>query len=652
MQQFQIDNFENSVSQLEKIINTNKQKLENLLSLPNKTYDNFIIPYQLLNETLEEFITPVFHLDSVENSDLTQQIYSQCLPILSAYSTQLGQNEQLFQAIKDIKNSYSHQLNQQQNKVLDNEIRDFILSGCGKTKDEKQQLEDINLQLSELSKDFSQNLLDATNAWEMICNKEDVQELPKSDKQSAEFIDPNGETKYKFTLQMPSYISYITYGNNRKKREEIYKAYSTRASENEDIIEQILHLKHKKANILGFENYAEYSLATKMAKTQQDVLEFLDQLATASKQKAIKELQEVEQLALKLDNLKKLESFDLAYYSEKLKKEQYDIDQEYYKPYFEQDSVVNGLFEFLNQFFNIQFTKIDEKAWNDKVKVFHISQNNQFIGKIFLDLEARETKRGGAWMHNWHTKYNLPTQKQTPSAFIICNFQPSTTKQKSLLRHSDVITLFHEMGHALHHLLTTVDQPFVSGINGVAWDTVEFPSQFLEYFAYEKEVLKIFAKHYQTKKVLDDDAIDKLIKAKNFQTALATIRQVEFAIFDFKLYQKPRNKQEVQDLLNQIRQKYAVIIPPEYNKFQNGFSHIFAGGYSAGYYSYKWAEVLSADAFYLFKEKGIFNKSLATKYKELILGKGGSEDMNKLYFQFASREPSVESLLKIDNIIS
>jgi len=651
-QKFILNDFENSSKQLEELINNNKEKLDKLLLQKNKTYNNFCVPYQLMQEELEVFTTPIFHIDSVQNSELSQKVYSECLPILSVYGTKLSQNEELFSTIKDIKSSEQDSLNIEQNKVLENEIRDFKLGGCGLSDDIKKQLEDINLELGELSKDFSQNLLDATNSWEMICTEDDVKELPQSDKNSAKFEDDKGIVKYKFTLQMPSYISYITYGNNRSKREDIYKAYCTRAPQNEDLIEKILSLKTKKAKLLGFTSYSAYSIESKMASKEEDVVDFLEKLASFSKQKAKEELNEVLSLAKKLDNLDDMQSYDLAYYSERLKQEQYSIDEEYYKPYFEQDSVVNGLFEFLYKLFNIKFTQIQEDSWNEKVKIFEIHEENKYIGKIFLDLEARTEKRGGAWMHNWHNKYNINNNIQTPSAFVVCNFPASSIDQESLLRHSDVVTLFHEMGHALHHLLSKVNEPFVSGINGVAWDTVEFPSQFLEYFSYEKEVLKIFAKHYKTKEVLDDEAINKLIKARNFQSALSTIRQVEFALFDFKLYQSAKTKQEVQDLLDDIRNKYSVLTPPSYNKFQNGFSHIFAGGYSAGYYSYKWAEVLSADAFYLFKQDGVFNTSLAKSYKNIILGLGGSKDMNQLYLSFAKREAKVESLLKIDDIIS
>ncbi|MFY9082699.1 M3 family metallopeptidase, partial [Aliarcobacter butzleri] len=524
----------------------------------------------------------------------------------------------------------------------------FELSGCNLENNKKKRLEEINLKLSELSHKFSQNLLNATNAFEMIITDfEDVKEIPQSDLELAKF-EEDGITKYKFTLQMPSYLAYITYGTNRERREEIYKAYCTKAPENGKIIEQILALKDEKVKILGFENYAQYSLATKMAKTEEDVISFLEELGNKAKKKAKEELEEIKEIALK-DGITDFRSSDMAYYSEKLKKAQYDLDEEYYRPYFEQQSVLNGFFDFLHQMFNIKFTKTQTKAWDEKVKVYDLSEDGKTIARIYIDLEARKDKRGGAWMNNWHSHFrNSNGEINLPTAYIVGNFPQSTKEIPSLLRHSDVVTLFHEMGHALHHLLSKIEEPFVSGISGVAWDTVEFPSQFLEYFSYDKDVLKLFAKHYQTGEVLDDEAIDRIIKAKNFQSSLATVRQVEFALFDFKLYQKLyKTEDEIQYLLDTIREEFAAIIPPRYNKFQNGFSHIFSGGYSAGYYSYKWAEVLSADAFYMFIDSGnIFNKELGIKYRDTILSQGGSYDMDKLFFDFAKREPSIDSLLK------
>ena len=652
--EFNLENLENSKELVENLLNENREEINELLKIENKTYKNFVLPFQEIGEKTSEFLTPIFHIDSVKNSETTTKVYEECMPVVSKYDTDISQNEDIYNALKSIQSNENSSLSSIQNKVLENEIRDFKLSGCHLENDKKKRLEDINLRLSELSHKFSQNLLNATNKFEMIIdNFEDVKEIPSSDLQLAKF-EEDGISKYKFTLQMPSYLAYITYGTSREKREEIYKAYCIRAPENGKIIEEILALKSEKVKILGFENYAQYSLATKMASKEEDVISFLEELGLKAKSKAKEELEEIKTVALK-DNITDFRSSDMAYYSEKLKKEQYDLDEEYYRPYFEQQSVLNGFFDFLEQMFNIKFIKANTPAWDEKVKVYDLSEAGKIIARIYIDLEARKEKRGGAWMNNWHSYYkDSKGDIKLPTAYIVGNFPQSTKATPSLLRHSDVVTLFHEMGHALHHLLSKIEEPFVSGISGVAWDTVEFPSQFLEYFSYDKEVLKLFAKHYITGEVLDDKAIDKIIKAKNFQSSLATMRQVEFALFDFKAYQKLyKTEDEIQDLLDSIRNKFAVMIPPRYNKFQNGFSHIFSGGYAAGYYSYKWAEVLSADAFYMFIDSNnVFNKELGIKYKNTILSQGGSQDMDKLFYNFAQREPSVDSLLKIDGIIS
>ena len=651
--EFHIENFENSSKLLEELLNNSRVEVEKLLEIKNKTYKNFVLPFAEIGEKINEFITPIFHLDSVKNSKITSKVYEECLPLISKYESEISQNESIYISLKNIQSNEKSTLNNIQLKVLENEIRDFELSGCQLENNKKQRLEEIDLALGELSHKFSQNILEATNSFSLIIeNFEDVKEIPKSDLELAKF-EEDGKTKYKFTLQMPSYIAYMTYGTSREKREELYKAYTTRAPQNGEIIEKILALKDEKVKILGFKNYASYSLATKMANSEDDVINFLEELGNKAKEKAIKELEEIKQIA-KEDGIDDFRASDISFYSEKLKKAQYDIDEEYYRPYFEQNSVLNGFFTALNELFDIEFKSSNASSWDEKVKVYDILENNKTIARIYIDLEARDDKRGGAWMNNWHSYYKDSNNNiNLPTAYIVGNFPQSTKDIPSLLRHSDVVTLFHEMGHALHHLLSKVEEPTVSGISGVAWDVVEFPSQFLEYFSYDRDILKLFAKHYQTGEVLDDEAISRLIKAKNFQSSMATVRQIEFALFDFKLHQKLyKTEFEIQELLNSIRDKFSVIKTPEYNKFQNSFSHIFSGGYSAGYYSYKWAEVLSADAFYMFLDsKNVLNKELGLKYKNCVLSCGGSENMDKLFFDFAQREPKIDSLLKIDGII-
>ncbi|PRM92374.1 peptidase M3 [Arcobacter cryaerophilus gv. occultus] len=651
--EFHIENFENSSKLLEELLNNSRVEVEKLLEIKNKTYKNFVLPFAEIGEKINEFITPIFHLDSVKNSKITSKVYEECLPIISKYESEISQNDNIYTSFKNIQSNEKSTLSNIQLKVLENEIRDFELSGCQLENNKKQRLEEIDLALGELSHKFSQNILEATNSFSLIIeNFEDVKEIPKSDLELAKF-EEDGKTKYKFTLQMPSYIAYMTYGTSREKREELYKAYTTRAPQNGEIIEKILALKDEKVKILGFKNYASYSLATKMANSEDDVINFLEELGNKAKEKAIKELEEIKQIA-KEDGIDDFRASDISFYSEKLKKAQYDIDEEYYRPYFEQNSVLNGFFTALNELFDIEFKSSNAPSWDEKVKVYDILENNKTIARIYIDLEARDDKRGGAWMNNWHSYYKDSNNNiNLPTAYIVGNFPQSTKDIPSLLRHSDVVTLFHEMGHALHHLLSKVEEPTVSGISGVAWDVVEFPSQFLEYFSYDRDILKLFAKHYQTGEVLDDEAISRLIKAKNFQSSMATVRQIEFALFDFKLHQKLyKTEFEIQELLNSIRDKFSVIKTPEYNKFQNSFSHIFSGGYSAGYYSYKWAEVLSADAFYMFLDsKNVLNKELGLKYKNCVLSCGGSENMDKLFFDFAQREPKIDSLLKIDGII-
>jgi oligopeptidase A len=648
---FDVTNLEEKTKQVEQLAKDSLEQCKELKNIENKTYQNFMRPYMQIAEKFSNFTTPIFHIDSVKNSDITTKVYSEILPIVSEYQSTLSQDEEIFDIVKSILENEKDGLNEAQIKVLEHELRDFKLGGCGLDKDKKDRLKEIVLKLGELSHQFSKNLLDATNEYELIIdNYEDVKELPESDLALAKF-DDEGKTKYKFTLQMPSYIAYMTYGTNRALREELYKAYNSRAPQNSELIDEILKLKEEKANILGFDNYAKLSLATKDANSENDVLSFLNEMATKSKSGALKELEELKDFAKEYGFDEELQSYDLTYFAEKLKKEKYDIDEEDYKPYFEKKSVLNGFFDVLNRLFDITFTVANTSAWDEKVDVYDISKENQVIARVYIDLEAKDDKRGGAWMNDWHTRYvDSDNNLHLPTAYLVANFAPSKDDIPSLLRHSDVVTLFHEMGHTLHHLLSQVDENFVSGINGVAWDVVEFPSQFLEYFSYDKDVLKLFAKHYKTNEVLSDEMIERLKKARNFQSSLATLRQIEFATFDFKLHQKLYQGQEVQTLLDDVRKEVAVIIPPSYNKFQNGFAHIFAGGYSAGYYSYKWAEVLSADAFMVFLENGVFNKELAQKYANLIFAKGGSVEMDKLFYQFANREPKVDSLLKIDGI--
>ncbi len=645
-----IDSMTNFIEELEQRLDTNRQKVQNLLAIPEKNYHNFVKPFEMMDEYLDQFFTPLSHLNSVSNSETTQKLYSDALPILTTYSTEIGQNIDIFNAYKEIKKNEYERLTQAQKMVLDQSILGFELSGAHLDDEKKARLKEINIKKSELGNNFSQNVLDATNAFEMIIdNEEDIKGLPESDIEAAK-EEIGGKTVYKFTLQMPSYIAYMTYGPNRGLRQKLYKAYVTRAPENEQIIDELLALRQESAKILGFDSYAALSLATKMAPKPEAVIDFLSDLQEKSKTQAKEELNYLESFA-KAEGVSTLESFDTAYYAEKLRKRDFDIDEELYRPYFEQTKVVNGLWDFLEKLFDMKFQEVDIPLWHDKAKAYDIYSDGKLKARLYTDLEARKDKRGGAWMHNWQSHCLAEAgEKQLASAFIVCNFPPSSEGNPSLLRHDDVVTLFHEMGHAIHHLMSEVEENGVSGVNGIEWDAVEFPSQFLENFAYEPQVLQMFAKHHQTGEVLSDMMIDKLVKAKNFQSAMAMLRQLEFGLFDFKLHHKLHQGKEVQDLLDTIREENDLIPAPDYNKFQNSFSHIFAGGYAAGYYSYKWAEVLSADAYFYFVDHGIFDEKIASDYKHIILGEGATRSMQELFEKFRGQPLQTDALLRLSGI--
>lgn len=643
--EFKVD-LDTFIEELQKRLHNNEDKVQELLKQEEKTYVNFVKPLQMMDEDLEQFFTPLSHINSVSNTDETQKVYSDSLPIITEYSTKLSQNLDIYKTYKEIEANEKATLNYAQNRVLELNIQHFELSGAHLDETTKARLQEINIRKSELSNNFSQNLLDATNEYEyIITDAKDVDGLPASDIENAKFED-DGEVKYKFTLQMPSYIAYMTYGKNRDIRETLYKAYTTRAPQNAEIIDEILALKDEMSKLLEFENYAQYSLASKMAENENVVLGFLEDLVTNSKTQAKTELVEVQSIAPQ-----NLESFDSGYYSEILKKEKYDIDEEEYRPYFEQTSVINGTFKFLNSLFGIRFEKLDEELWDEKATSYNLYVDDTLTARLYFDLEARKGKRGGAWMHNWQAHCtNEAGIEQLASAFVVCNFPPSSETNKSLLRHDDVVTLYHEMGHAIHHMLSNVNENEVSGVNGVEWDAVEFPSQFLENFAYEPKVLKMFALHHKSAEVIPDEMIEKLVKSKNFLSASGMLRQLEFSLFDFKLHMKVHSGEEVQDLLNTIRKDTALIQTPSYNKFQNGFSHIFGGGYAAGYYSYKWAEVLSADAFFSVVDEGIFNSPTAKKYLDIVLRGGGSKSMSVLFKELMGREPNPSNLLRLNGI--
>ncbi len=640
-------NLETFIGDLNLLIENNHRTIEHLLAIPDKSYANFVRPFDFMEEDMELLFTPLSHINAIKNSPESQKVYADALPILTEYSTFIGQNLAIYDAFKHIKANEYNTLNSEQRRILDLNILHFELAGAHLDEASKERLAQIDQRKSVLTNDFSQNLLNATNAYEkIITDIADVEGVPEGDLEDARF-EEEGVIKYRFTLQMPSYIAYMTYGPNRSIREELYRAYTTRAPQNADIIDELMRLRQESAALLGYKNYSEYSLASKMAPDTDSVLKFLNELVETSRKQAEREISEVRAIAGDID----LQSYDTAYYGEILKKAQYDIDEEEYRPYFEQHGVINGLFDFLGQLLGIRFEQLALELWDEKALAYDIYEGEKLLARVYFDLEARKDKRGGAWMHNFQTHCE-DTQgcNHLSSAFVVCNFPPSSENSPSLLRHDDVVTLFHEMGHTIHHLLSKVKEHGVSGVNGVEWDAVEFPSQFLENFAYEPKVLKLFAKHHETGAVLSDEMIEKLIRAKNFQSGLFMLRQLEFSLFDFMLHSRLYQGEEIQTLLDEIRERTAFIKPPKYNKFQNGFSHIFSGGYSAGYYSYKWAEVLSADAYYAIVDEGIFGSELAHKYKEVILAKGGSQSMQELFVEMMGRECETKNLLRLNGI--
>ncbi len=644
--EFQLQDTETFPQRLQSLLGEQLHTIDALAHSPSECYEEIMKPLQELDEELELFFNPLAHIDSVMHTQASQDAYEASLPLLSKFHSTIAQNEALFRKLEKLSTP-----NPQAQKVIDNHIRDFKLSGIDLPHEKKKELEAIELELSQLSNTFAQNLLEATNAYELIVEDfEDVKELDKSDLAQARIVR-EGKEVYRFTLQMPSYIAYMTYGSNPKHREALYRAYNTRAPQNAHVIDKILALRDTKAKLLGFDNFAHYSLADKDAKSTHDVVEFLLELVRLSKPQAKTELAMLQDFAQAYDGKQALESYDVAYYTQKLKKEMFDFDDTITKPYFEQSRTLEALLDIVSRLFGLEIKELDSAMWHPCVRSFELYEEGKVLSRLYVDLEVREQKRGGAWMNNFETRFvDSSGQTHLASAFIVCNFAPTTPTTPSLLRHDDVVTLFHEMGHALHHILSRQSERSISGINGVAWDVVEFPSQFLENFAYEKAILKTFAYHYESGEPMEEALLDKIKESKNFQSALGLLRQVEFSLFDFKLHQGLFEGEAIQTLLDTIRQETSLIKPPAYNKFQHGFSHIFAGGYAAGYYSYKWAEVLSADAFFECMDESGFNTQKAKGYREHILANGGAKAMNQLYHEWLGRDAKAQSLVKLHEI--
>jgi len=664
---------------MEQLLNNNRQRTSQLLSEINSgqtpvSWQALVTPMEAWDDELSQAWSPVSHMNSVVNSDELRDAYNACLPLLSAYSTEMGQNQDLYKAYKKLADSEEFKtLNTEQKTSIEHALRDFRLAGIALEGDKKSRYGEIKQRLSELTSKFGENVMDATQAWsKVITDKTELTGLPDSAlalaQQQAQSKEQDG---YLFTLDFPSYFPILTYCENRQLRHEMYKAYLTRASDrysesggdnkfdNAAVMNEILALRHELSQLLDFTNYAEYSVATKMADDPQQVIEFLSDLAEKAVPQAKQEFNELSAYAKDTFNIEKLEPWDVSFYAEQLRQHRYSISQELIRPYLPIDTVLKGMFETVQRLYGINIEEQTEfDTYHPDVRFFHIQQNGEVIAKFYLDLYSRDKKRGGAWMDECRVRRTLESGTlQLPVAYLVCNFSPAVDGKPALLTHDELTTLFHEFGHGLHHMLTQIKTAAVSGINGVAWDAVELPSQFMENWCWEKEALAFISGHYETGEPLPDELLEKMLAAKNFQSAMIMVRQLEFSLFDFRMHGEYKPDQSdaekanyIKSIIEDVRSQVAVVPIVEYNRFQNSFSHIFAGGYAAGYYSYKWAEVLSADAFSRFEDEGIFNTVTGQNFLTEVLQKGGSEEPAVLFERFRGRAPSTNALLRHSGI--
>lgn len=649
---------------LDYILEANRKQIDRLLRQKvQPTWENFMVPLEDMSDWLDRVWSPISHLNSVKDSDALRSAYENCLPKLSDYASEIGQNEDLYEKFLELKSSDPFQrYSVARQKSIDNELRDFKLSGIGLEEDKRARYREITKTLSDLTNQFSQNVLDATDGWDLHVTESDrLEGLPETVLQTARVnAERKDKTGWLFSLQAPSYIPVMTYCNDRQIREEMYRAYVTRASEvgpnagqwdNSELICEIIELRTELAQLLGFSNYAEYSLETKMATDADEVERFLQELAEKSRCSALNEIAELEVFAKNHCELENLEPWDMAWVSERLKVDRYDFSEEQLRPYFPLPTVLKGMFDVVSRLFGISVVEAEvENRWDPAVQAFSVyASNGDLYGQFYVDLFAREHKRGGAWMADCVGRRKVCDDLQTPVAFLTCNFPSPINGKPALLSHDEVMTLFHEFGHSLHHLLTQINEPMVAGINGVPWDAVELPSQFLENWCWEKPALALFSGHYETAEPIPDELYEKMQRSRNFQSAMQMLRQIEFSLFDLEIHrldQACNAPEVVRKTLSKIRKQVAVVDVPDFNRFENGFGHIFAGGYAAGYYSYKWAEVLSADAYGRFEEEGVFNEQAGKDFLSCILERGGSADPMDLFVQFRGRKPSVDALLR------
>ncbi|MBH2873968.1 oligopeptidase A [Serratia marcescens] len=627
------------------------------------TWDNLCQPLAESDDRLSRIWSPIGHLNSVKNSPELRAAYEQALPLLSEYGTWVGQHEGLYQAYRSLKEGAAFEaLSVPQRKAVDNALRDFELSGIGLSADKQQRYGEIVARLSELGSTYSNNVLDATMGWsKLITDEAELSGLPESALAQAQAMAQAKEQDgWLLTLDMPSYLPVLTYADNRALREEMYRAFATRASDqgpnagkwdNSEVMAETLALRHELAQLLGFDTYADKSLATKMAESPEQVIGFLSDLAKRARPQAEQELAQLRAFAKQHYGVDELEAWDITYYGEKQKQHLFSISDEQLRPYFPEQRVVEGLFEVVKRIYGITAKeRKDVETWHPDVRFFDLfDANGELRGSFYLDLYARENKRGGAWMDDCvGSLRKADGTLQKPVAYLTCNFNRPLGAQPALFTHNEVTTLFHEFGHGLHHMLTQIDTAGVSGINGVPWDAVELPSQFMENWCWEPEALAFISGHYQSGEPLPKAMLDKLLAAKNYQAALFILRQLEFGLFDFRMHfeYNPEKGAQILPTLAEVKKMVAVVPSPSWGRFPHAFSHIFAGGYAAGYYSYLWAEVLSADAYSRFEEEGIFNAETGKSFLDNILSRGGSEEPMALFKRFRGREPQLDAMLR------
>ena len=651
---------------LDAVLADSRTKIEALVTHPDPDWASLMVPLEVLDEALSRVWGPVVHLNAVRNSEALRPIYQQGVAKVAEWQTELAQNEALYAAVKKVRARADFgSLSVEQRQVIEHTLRDFRLAGAELEGVARQRFKAIQMRISELATTFEQHILDATRAFELhITDEKQLAGIPESVRDGAAQrakeaadgkADGNEPAGWLFTLDAPSYIPFMQYAEARQLREQMYRAYTTRASggelDNGPVMDEILALRHEASTLLGFANYGEYSLAAKMASSPAEVKTFLRELAAKSRPMAEQELAELKRFAAAELNLADLQAWDVPFAAERLRRKTYAISQEELKPYFPEQNVLDGLFALVGRLYGLTVRENREAPkWYKSVRYFELFDGDEQVAAFYFDPYARPHKRGGAWMDECIIRWLRPDGSlQLPVAHLVCNFDAPVGDKPALWTHDEVNTLFHEFGHGLHHMLTKVEVLGVSGIRGVPWDAVELPSQFMENFCWEREAVDLFARHYETGAKLPDELFDRMLAAKNFQSGMMMLRQIEFALFDMELH-SAIEVESVQALLDRVRREVAVLIPPAFNRFQHSFSHIFAGGYGAGYYSYKWAEVLSADAFSAFEEAGITDAATAERFRDEVLSVGGSRDIMDAYVAFRGRKPTVDALLRHSGI--